>query len=353
VGAKANVVQRGQVAQSGGNRSNSISLRNGGSHNNSPHSNSNSLHNGLNTLLTDINGGGTHLQQTTSASTTGALPQFISTSLNGNASSMSNVFAPSASTNPLLQQQQQQQQRSGSNVANAQQLQYALPTQQQMSATSAGGSSGLYALAPNQYMVAVNQQQSSQHGHSAHTPAGQQPTYYAYPAAGGHANRMQVAVAASSGQQGQTQYMTYPQHTYGAASYYVAQNGNGGYVIHQGQPTGSQPGTSYVMDNRTGSIYAAIPATTSYAGNPQQLHGSQLQAQYVAAVPQQLVQTANGSVMLTHPQSTATSPQAQGTMSTPPNVSVTEKNGNAADGNVGSGSMALPVLKDSGKSDAK
>merc|ERR1712228_759099 len=58
-----------------------------------------------------------------------------------------------------------------------------------------------------------------------------------------------------------------------------------------------QAGTSYVMDNRTGNIYAAIPATTGhhaqYVANGQQLQYAQQQQQqqYLAmGQPQQHAQ---------------------------------------------------------------
>jgi len=348
-------------------RSNSIGLRNGGSHNNSPLSNVTT--NGMNSqataeqnLLNVINGSSGHLQAAASSannvgntSNGSHLPQFMSTALNGNSSSaMSNIFASTASSNALIQQQQQQ--RSASNVSNPQQqqLQYAQSTQQQFAtnASTAGGatpnSATIYAVTTPtasgqtiQPIVGVNQQQTTQH---SQTPSAQQPTYYAYRPATGAGNA-QFAIATNPAQQGQpTQYMTnYPQPTYGA-QYYAVQNANGSYVIQQAQPTGNQAGHSYVMDNRTGSIYAAFPAANQYSGNHQQLYTQQLQTQYVTAVPQQLVQAANGPMIVAHPQQSATSPQAQGNMSTPPNVNVTEKGSTGGDGNVNSGSMPLPAL---------
>merc|ERR1711971_1163684 len=237
--------------------------------------------------------------------------------MNGNGgSARNNIFAPAS--NALLSQQQQQQQRSGTTTPQ-QSLQY--------SASNNGGA--IYAVTtPNVQNVQSATGQTVQNVQSAQAQRTQTPSqvnqvnqqqqqYYAYRAGNSGA---QYAIATNSGQQvaQNAQYMANYGQVAGPTCY-LAQNGNGGYVIANG---GNQQGTSYVMDNLTGSIYAAVAAAPNYGGNQQYMmsNGQQLQTQYM--MPQQLM--SNGQqVIVAHPQQT--SPAAGGTMSTPPNVNVVDK----------------------------
>eukprot|EP01083_Nonionella_stella_P188863 697161_1 len=183
----------------------------------------------------------------------------------------------------------------------------------------------------------------------------QQQQYYAtYRSTTAQQNTNNNAVTQQQQQQQQqqqtTQYVTanYPQ--YAAYGQYVSTTPTGYVAIQQ-----QQPNTSYVMDNRTGSIYAAIPATGHYQQSvyPQTQYVSIPQT---AAIAQHIVQGANGqsAVVLTQPQSNnnnTNTPQPvtvntnnSNTMSTPPNVSVADtkiQNNNETQTN---NSMHLPVL---------